>query len=352
MTDNSLVIVVSHPDALTELGIAADRQPSNVIKEYQERIAANTVRRQTADLRSFESFLQAAWKWETNEHLVLSLATNIEHWRGVNGSLVENFVKWLLKTGYAIGTVNIRLSTVKRYAKLACKAKVIDEATCAQIKMVDGYSHKQSLNKDREREVTRIVRPGAKKAESVSFSKEHAAKLKDQPDTPQGRRDALLMCLLLDHGLRCGEVAGLKVTDFDLKAKTFTFYRAKVGKIQTHLMTKDTFQAATAYFKSDVPAVGALLLGSRREGATGKSGGKLEGAMSTRAINGRVGVLGNAIGIDRLSPHDCRHYWATRAARNKTDLFALQDAGGWNSLAMPRRYVESAKIANEGVKLD
>ncbi|MHB8630138.1 MAG: hypothetical protein ACYDBJ_25985 [Aggregatilineales bacterium] len=26
--------------------------------------------------------------------------------------------------------------------------------------------------------------------------------------------------------------------------------------------------------------------------------------------------------------------------------------GGWNSLAMPRRYIESTKIANEGVKLD
>jgi hypothetical protein len=34
-----------------------------------------------------------------------------------------------------------------------------------------------------------------------------------------------------------------------------------------------------------------------------------------------------------------------------TDLLALQEAGGWASLAMPRRYVERAKIANERVKL-
>jgi hypothetical protein len=26
--------------------------------------------------------------------------------------------------------------------------------------------------------------------------------------------------------------------------------------------------------------------------------------------------------------------------------------GGWNSLAMPRRYVEAAKIANEDIHLD
>jgi hypothetical protein len=29
----------------------------------------------------------------------------------------------------------------------------------------------------------------------------------------------------------------------------------------------------------------------------------------------------------------------------------LQEAGGWSSLAMPRRYVEENEIANEGVRL-
>jgi hypothetical protein len=29
----------------------------------------------------------------------------------------------------------------------------------------------------------------------------------------------------------------------------------------------------------------------------------------------------------------------------------LQDAGGWNSPAMPLRYVEVAKISNDGVNL-
>jgi len=51
------------------------------------------------------------------------------------------------------------------------------------------------------------------------------------------------------------------------------------------------------------------------------------------------------------SAHDLCHSSATRAARNKTDAFDPRDAGGWNSLAMPSRYVEAAKIANEGVNL-
>ena len=73
--------------------------------------------------------------------------------------------------------------------------------------------------------------------------------------------------------------------------------------------------------------------------------------MSVRAINERVRVLGVAVGVENLSPHDCRHAWATDAAQTGTDAFALRDAGGWSSLAMPARYVEAAAIANARVKL-
>jgi integrase len=53
------------------------------------------------------------------------------------------------------------------------------------------------------------------------------------------------------------------------------------------------------------------------------------------------------LGITGLSAHDCRHYWATQAARRGVDPFALQQAGGWASLAMPRRYIADNEIANE-----
>ena len=55
--------------------------------------------------------------------------------------------------------------------------------------------------------------------------------------------------------------------------------------------------------------------------------------------------------VEGLSAHDLRHTWATRAARNGTPIDRLQDAGGWNSPAMPLRYVEAAKVANEGVRV-
>jgi integrase len=115
--------------------------------------------------------------------------------------------------------------------------------------------------------------------------------------------------------------------------------------VQTHRVTLDTLRAILAYMEHAASAPGPLLIGSQK-------GGRMGGHMSARAITERVRVLGARAGIQGLSAHDLRHYWATVAARNGTDVKSLQDAGGWTSPAMPMRYIESAKIANQEVKLD
>ena len=74
--------------------------------------------------------------------------------------------------------------------------------------------------------------------------------------------------------------------------------------------------------------------------------------MSVRAIGGWVKILGrNILGICALSLHDLRHTRATRAAKN-SDPFTLRDADGWTNMQAPGRYVERAKVVNEGIRLD
>jgi len=279
-------------------------------------------------------------------------AANLQHvpcaWQGITWGIVEGFVKWLLQQGYAVGTVNNRLSAVKVYAKLAAKAGVIPAQELQLIKSVNGYGRKEAKRIDKRRPVTRV---GAKKEQPVRLTPEQAQELKSHPDTLQGRRDALLLCLLLDHGLRVGEVVGLLVEDFDLARGELHFYRPKVDMEQTHELTGDTWRAAQAYFAHDVRANDLLLRSSRKGGQLTKR------PLSIRAAKKRIAYLGQkrpAIGLEddtALSPHDCRHYWATDAARNGTDPFRLQEAGGWSSLAMPRQYVEAAEVSNKGVKL-
>ena len=318
---------------------------ADAFADYTERKAQNTLDAQRADLATFAEYLCTATGGADCPEAA-TLQTDPDAWHGVTWGLVSGFVRWLLQQGAAISTVNRKLSTVKVYAKLAAQAGTVDGQEAALIRSVSGYGRKEGKKVDDKRaEKGTATRQGYKKAVAVSITPAQAAALKAQPDTPQGRRDAVILCLLLDHGLRVGELVLLQVTDFDLKAGKFSFYRPKVDKAQTHRMTVDTLRAVAAWLHTDAVAMGPLLRGSRKGGQLTDAG------MTDRAITERVRVLGDALGLAGLSAHDCRHYWATRAATAGTDAFALRDAGGWSSLAMPSRYVEAAAIANERVKL-
>jgi len=354
-SDDTTLVPFSVPDhTLVEVGqIANQHAARGVFADYLSRKADNTIRRQAADLMRFVEFLR-----QIGEGARVPLGAALEAfvqavrmfpdgpepdtiaWQGMSWGLVEGFRNWMVQQGDAVGSINVRLSTVKAYAKLATKAGALTAEEYALIRTVAGYAHKEARRIDERRHVSRR---GSKKATAVHISVKQARKLKLQPDTPQGRRDTLLVCLLLDHGLRVGEVARLQVSDFDLKAGEMRFRRPKVDKVQTHKLSADTARALRAWADSgDAPRNGSLLRGSRR-------GGKLtEIGMSERAITERVRVLGEQVGLVGLSAHDCRHYWATYWA-DKVDVLRLQEAGGWSSLAMPRRYVEESEIANEGM---
>lgn len=319
--------------------VANEVAASHVFKDCQSRKAKQTLRRQAADLAVFADYLESA-KGKAGDFM-----NDPEAWRGVTWGLVEGFQKWQLGQGYAIGTINLRLSRVKAYCKLAVKAGALERSEYAMIRLVSGYDRQEGKHINVKRiDADVATRKGYKKADPVPLTNGQPTTLKTHPDTPQGRRDALLMCLLLDHGLRVGEVVGLQVDDFDAAAGEMTFYRPKVDKVQIHILTADTLAVLLAY-EQDAPESGPILRGGRK-------GDHLAGGMTDRAITRRVRHLGRKLlGIPNLSAHDCRHYWATKASRNGTPIEKLKEAGGWSSLAMPDRYIGASKVANEGVIL-
>jgi integrase len=306
--------------------------------DYRSRRAMQTLRRQDSDLLLFREFLERV-KVRTGD-----LSHDPGAWRVITWGLVEAFIKWQLQAGYAIPSINVHLSSVKTYARLAMQAGTLTPQEYALIRAVQGYTFREQTRIDQRRPVKRI---GLKKQEPIKLTPEQAAALKQQPENPQGRRDTLLICLLLDHGLRVGELAAITTRDIDFGDFTLRFYRPKVSKEQVHRLSDDTRRALAACVTAgELDQNGLLLRRSLKSEELGESG------MSERAITGRVRFLGEKLGVAGLSAHDCRHFWATSAARHGTDPFALQEAGGWSSLAMPRRYIEDNKIANDGVKLE
>src|SRR5688500_8353036 len=253
-TNQDLTALARLNDIMQQAGRAANEQASRIaFDDHTARKADNTIRRKITDLALFETFLNSVGV------PVSGLYEDPRAWHGVTWGLVEAFKVWMLQQSYAIGSINGRLSTVRTYAKIAARAGAISAQESILIASVQGYANKEARHIDDKRRADGMdTRKSNKKAEAVNIPADIAETLKQQLNTAQGRRDSLIMCLLLDHGLRVGEIAILTRKSFDMKAGTFTFYRPKVNKIQTHELTADTRRAAGAYLKYDAPEEGIL----------------------------------------------------------------------------------------------
>lgn len=329
----------------SEVGQAANRAASsNAFRDFLMRKAENTQTIYMINLDTFADFLNDVG---ASRCTGLDLALRPETWTGITWGLVETFVKWMLNQGYAIATINNKLSTVKNYAKLAAKAGTLDPTEAQMIRNVSGYSMREGKRVDQQRPQTRMSN---KKEEPVRISVGQARRLKQgwhrAGKQLAGARDAVITTLLLDHGLRAGELCDLRIENFDMHGGVFTFYRQKVDKTQAHRMTEDSYVAVERWLKMLGRTRGLLLWGVTRGDTLNKEG------MTQVAVLNRLRILGERVELENLSAHDCRHYWASRAAKNKTSPFALRDAGGWNTLAMPSRYVAESDISNEDVILD
>src|SRR5947209_12248734 len=251
-TENTALLPIIRETAnIGHVANMAARQ--NVLADYQKRKSTQTLRRQRADIALFEQFLASAG------HVVEGLASHLENWSFVTWGLVEAFNRWQLQQGYATGSINVRLATIKTYAQMAAKTEYLPHQEMALIQTVKGYRSSEARNVDEKREQTR--QDGTKKALPVSISPVHADLLKKQPKTARGRRDALLMCLLLDHALRVSEVAALNVCSINLETAELTIYRHKTNKTHTHALTADTYTAARAYLADCAPEQEPLFVG-------------------------------------------------------------------------------------------
>jgi integrase len=355
---------------LGDAGHTANRIAGNTIfQRYLSEKSTNTIKRHARDLELFAEYLLDIGIMPEKG---ADFQTNPNAWDGVTWGIIEGFIQWQLREGYAVSSVNARLSTVRVYAQMAVKAGAIDRQEGLLIQSVKGYSRAGGQNVDENREQTRIdevsyaykpegkrrsvvvTRRSTKKRSATALDEATAVFLKQPRNkSPQAYRDALLMCLLLDHGLRASEITLLTIDNIDLPLGELYFFRPKVKgtahEWTAHKMTDDLYDIVGPYLTKLYPPslhpTGPLLLTTSRLRKDGEGGLLLDRPLNRVRVSERVAWLGKQAGLsEKLSAHDCRHYCATRMARLGYGVDELMAWFGWTSAQTAMRYITAVDV--------
>jgi site-specific recombinase XerD len=144
------------------------------------------------------------------------------------------------------------------------------------------------------------------------------------------RRDEAIVRLMLETGLRAGEVIGLQTTDLDLPRGLVTVRRGKGGKGRIVPFSSQTAAALDRYLRAR--------RGHRRaEGAAlwVGVGGK---GFGYHGLNDTLRDRARAAGIPRFHLHLLRHTAATRWLRAGGSEQGLMSIAGWSTRSMIDRY--------------
>jgi site-specific recombinase XerD len=146
------------------------------------------------------------------------------------------------------------------------------------------------------------------------------------------RRDEAIIRLLIDTGMRLGEIANLKLSDVDLDLEVAVVL-GKGRRLRTTPFGTNTTKALDRYLRArrdhKSAALPWLWIGTQ---------GKLRDSGIAQMIAHRSA----SAGLGRVHPHQLRHSFAHRWLAAGGSEGDLQRLAGWQSAQMLRRYGASA----------
>ena len=190
-----------------------------------------------------------------------------------------------------------------------------------------------------ENPFARLKIPRAPRKVIPTFSEEQLRQIFNAVDvaSPTGYRDYTVMLTLLDTGIRCSELTGLRLDDVNLDSRLLKVW-GKGSKERLVPIGAKVQKAIWKYLNSyrpepATPRYNHIFL--TRDGRP-LTKDRLE------SIVQRYGMKAGITGV-RVSPHTFRHTMAVTFLRNGGDVFSLQRILGHSQLEVLRGYVNLAQ---------
>ena len=260
----------------------------------ERRLAAGTVANYTGDLNDLVRFLEPYGIDDLDE----LTAREVRAWQ------MEH-----MERGEKAGTVKRRLSSVSSWLLFLRRHGMIDTDVMAKVSA-----------------------PRQPKRLPVFFKESETEHLYDEGvfDTDfWGRRDALMLRMLYETGIRRSELAGLKESSADMSALTLKV----LGKRNKERIIP--IESELARNISDYIALKHQEVGPTEWLFVGKRGGQLNANQVYTVVKKYMAPLSDA---DRISPHVFRHSFATHILSEGGDLEAIRQLLGHEDLSTTEVY--------------
>ena len=264
--------------------------------QFEKRYSNHTILAYRQDLDSFKEFAELE---------------KIAEFSDLSSSFIRSWIVYLIEGGMKNKSVNRKLASLRTFYKWLRKEGVVDHSP-----------------------MTKVIGPKSEKHLPV-FAKESELSLPNMEhlftEDFSGQRDALMLELFYQTGMRLRELIGLKIYDVQgnqvkvlgkrNKERIIPISDGLVKQIELYVIArKDVAQNNDSL----------LVL---------NSGNKLYPTFAYRKINY---YLGEVTSLDKKSPHILRHTFATHMLNRGTGLETLKDLLGHANLAATQVYTHNS----------
>ena len=264
--------------------------------QFEKRYSEHTVMAYRQDLNAFVEFAEIK---------------KITEFTDLSSSFIRSWIVYLIEGGMKNKSVNRKLASLRTFYKWMRKDGLIDQSPMTKVQGPKNERHLPVFAK--ESELSPEILEGL-------FAHDF-----------EGRRDALMLELFYQTGIRLSELIGIKIQDVQGNQIKVLGKRNKERIVPISNELVNQIQSYTELRKDLASNHNHLFILN--------SGNKLYPTFAYRKINY---YLGRVTSLDKKSPHILRHTFATHMLNRGAGLETLKDLLGHSSLAATQVYTHNS----------